>query len=75
MFALDINQELLDIIRDKAKKENLINIKPTKVNAYNYDIEAESVDIVMMVTVYTRSKIKTRCSQKLKEYLKKQENS
>ena len=60
VFALDISQELLDIICDKAKKENLRNIKPTKVNAYNYDIEAESVDIVMMVTVLHRDRRK-RC--------------
>ena len=71
VFALDINQGTTGHYSDKAKKENLINIKPTKVNAYNYDIEAESVDIVMMVTVCHEIEDKDALLTEIKRILKK----
>jgi len=54
VFALDINDEFLEIIKGKANDEELPNIKPMKVagDHYNYDIEVNSVDLVIMVTVF-----------------------
>ncbi|MTI60219.1 MAG: methyltransferase domain-containing protein [Firmicutes bacterium] len=51
VYALDINNELLEIIKEKAKKEKLSNIKTMKVTGDHYDIEADTVDCVILVTV------------------------
>ena len=51
VFALDINDELLEIIQEKAKNLQLPNIKTMKVTGNRYDIEAGSVDFIILVTV------------------------
>lgn len=51
VYALDINNELLEIIKQKAKREKLSNIKTMKVIGDYYDIEADTVDFVILVTV------------------------
>lgn len=52
VYALEINDEMLSIIAEKAKAENLANIQPVKVAGGHFDLEDESVDIVLMVTVF-----------------------
>lgn len=52
VFSLEINDELLNVIKDKAKQENLTNIKALKVNDNHYDIQNNLVDFAILVTVF-----------------------
>lgn len=51
VLALEINEELLSVIGEKAKKEGIRNIELIKVNDDHFAVEDDSVDIVIMVTV------------------------
>jgi len=51
VFALDINDEFLAVINEKAAVQNLPNIITMKVTGDHYDIEAGTVDVVILVTV------------------------
>ena len=51
VYALEINDEMLEIIQRKAQSEGITNIKPIKVKNDHFDMEKDSVDIVLMVTV------------------------
>lgn len=51
VFALEINDEFLEVIKEKAAIENLTNIIPMKVTGDHYDIQSSTVDVVILVTV------------------------
>lgn len=51
VFALDKNDELLEIIQQKARDKELANIKTVKVINNSFDIEDNSADFVILVTV------------------------
>ena len=51
VFALEINDEMLALIGEKAKNENIENIELIHVQENKFDLEDNSVDIVLMVTV------------------------
>lgn len=50
-YALDINEELLDIIKEKASSENLENINLIKVDSDSLNVENEKCDLVLLSTV------------------------
>ncbi|MCK9625716.1 MAG: class I SAM-dependent methyltransferase [Bacteroidales bacterium] len=52
VIALELNEELLNIINKKAKQENLTNIKTLKVTGDLFDIYKNTVDFVLLVTVF-----------------------
>lgn len=51
VYALEINDEMLSVIGEKAKSQGIKNIQLIKVQDENFDMEDHSVDIVIMVTV------------------------
>ncbi len=51
VFALDINEEMLSIIAEKASKERLENITCIKVKDNRFSIENDSIDLALLVTV------------------------
>ena len=51
VYAFEINDEMLSIIGEKARKEGIENIRLIKVRDDHFDAEGDSVDIVLMVTV------------------------
>ncbi|MEI8199836.1 MAG: methyltransferase domain-containing protein [Eubacteriales bacterium] len=51
VFALETNDEFLEIIKEKAVIEDLPNIITMKVTGDHYDIQPETVDVVILVTV------------------------
>ena len=51
VLALDINDEFLNIIAEKAQKEKLTNIRTLKVTDNYHDIDSQTVDFVLLVTV------------------------
>jgi len=51
VFALEINDEFLDVIKEKARNENLTNIITMKVMDKHYEINSDTVDVIILVTV------------------------
>lgn len=52
VFAIDIEQELVDFLRRKAEKESLTNLVSILAKGFNYNIDDKIVDFVIMVTVF-----------------------
>lgn len=51
VYALEIKDEFLEIIKEKAGNRNLPNIKTMKVTGNSFDIEEGSVDFIILATV------------------------
>lgn len=51
VYALDIKEEMLSIIKEKARKEQIDNIECIKVDEDRLPLGDGSVDIVLLVTV------------------------
>ena len=52
VYAVDIQKEMLDIIRAKMKKHEIANIEPVLGTITDPKLPAESVDLILMVDVY-----------------------
>ena len=52
VYALDIQQDMLNYIDQKAKAENLTNIQLIPVHGQTFDLPDATVDIILMVTVF-----------------------
>jgi len=52
VFAVDIDDNMLTIIKDKIADQNIDNIIPIKVENYETGIETQSVDLLLLVTVF-----------------------
>lgn len=52
VYAVDINDELIALILKKAQDEKLDNLKTLKVSGNQYGIEAGTIDVVLLVTVF-----------------------
>ena len=51
VYALETDREMLEIIKEKAKNEGLVNINLIQVEGDNIQISDKSVDLVLLVTV------------------------
>lgn len=51
VYALEIDEEMLAIIGEKAKAEGLDNIEPIKVQDVILPVQDDTIDIALMVTV------------------------
>jgi ubiquinone/menaquinone biosynthesis C-methylase UbiE len=52
ILAVDIQPEMLDIIRKKSKEQKVTNIEPIKGTVTDPKLPANSVDTILMVDVY-----------------------
>jgi ubiquinone/menaquinone biosynthesis C-methylase UbiE len=52
VIALEINEELIPIIIEKACSQGLSNIQAIKVQGSNFTLQTGSVDLVLLVTVF-----------------------
>ena len=52
VLAVDIQSEMLDLIRERAKKRKLTNIEPIQGTETDPKLPANSVDLILMVDVY-----------------------
>jgi len=52
VLAVDIQKEMLDIIRDRAKKQNVANVEPVLGAEQDPKLPAGAVDLILMVDVY-----------------------
>ena len=70
VFAVDVQPEMLAILRDRAKKANLTNIQPMLGSESDPRIPAGSCDLILMVDVYHELSQPQKMLQKLKQALK-----
>jgi len=52
VLAVDVQQEMLDLMQAKIKKDKITNVKPVKGTETDPKLPAASVDMIMMVDVY-----------------------
>ncbi len=52
VLAVDIQPEMLDLIRERAKARKIDNIKPVLGEEKDPKLPADSVDLILMVDVY-----------------------
>lgn len=70
VYALDINDEFLGIIEEKAKQAGLPNIKTIKVSDFHYDLETAVVDLVLLVVVLHEIPEKESLLKEIKRVIK-----
>ena len=70
VYALEINEEMLSIIDEKAKSEGAINIELIKVQGDKFTLEDQAADIVLLVTVLHEIQNKTALLKEVKRILK-----
>ena len=70
VYALDINDEMLSIIAEKAKTEGIDNIKLIKVEDEHFNLTDHAADIVLMVTVLHEISNTTVFLEEVKRILK-----
>jgi ubiquinone/menaquinone biosynthesis C-methylase UbiE len=52
VLAVDIQKEMLDIIRDRSRKEGVTNVEPVQGEEADPKLKDESVDVILLVDVY-----------------------
>lgn len=70
VYALDINEEMLKIIRDKVTLSQIGNVVLKKVVDDHYDLPDNSIDFALMVTVLHEIESKMQSLKEVKRILK-----
>jgi precorrin-6B methylase 2 len=70
VLAVDIQKEMLDIIRNRAKKEGVTNVEPVQGEEADPKLKDESVDVILMVDVYHEFAFPYEMTEKMVRALK-----
>jgi len=70
ILAVDIQKEMLDIIRDRMKKENLTNVEPVLGEEADPKLKDGSVDTILLVDVYHEFAFPYEMTEKMVKALK-----
>src|SRR5262245_15512341 len=70
ILAVDIQKEMLDIIRDRMKKENVTNVEPVMGEEADPKLKDESVDVILLVDVYHEFSFPYEMTEKMVKALK-----
>jgi ubiquinone/menaquinone biosynthesis C-methylase UbiE len=70
VLAVDIQKEMLDIIRDRMKKENVANVEPVLGEEADPKLKDESVDVILLVDVYHEFAVPYEMTEKMVKALK-----
>jgi ubiquinone/menaquinone biosynthesis C-methylase UbiE len=70
VFAVDIEERMLQFVRERAQREAITNITPIKAAASDPNLPANSVDLLLMVDVYHELEFPFEVMQKVREALK-----
>ena len=70
VYALEINEEMLSVIGEKAKSEGITNIELIKVKGDHFDLIDHSIDVVLLVTILHEIQNTTVFLEKVKTILK-----
>lgn len=69
VFALEINDELITVIAEKASREGLTNVRVMKVQGNDFGLQTGSVDLALLVTVFHEINDKDLFLQEVKRIL------
>jgi ubiquinone/menaquinone biosynthesis C-methylase UbiE len=70
IMAVDIQKEMLDIIRDRMKKDNVANVEPVLGEEADPKLKDESVDVILLVDVYHEFSFPYEMTEKMVKALK-----
>ncbi|HJZ89339.1 MAG TPA: class I SAM-dependent methyltransferase [Gemmataceae bacterium] len=70
ILAVDIQKEMLDIIRDRMKKDNVTNVEPVMGEEADPKLKDESVDVILLVDVYHEFSFPYEMTDKMVKALK-----
>lgn len=70
VIASDIQQQMLDLIADKAKKQKVTNVETVRGTATDPKLPASGVDLILMVDVYHEFEFPFEMTEKLVDALK-----
>jgi ubiquinone/menaquinone biosynthesis C-methylase UbiE len=70
VLAVDIQKEMLDIIRDRSKKEAVANVEPVQGEEADPKLKDESVDVILLVDVYHEFALPYEMTEKMVKALK-----
>jgi ubiquinone/menaquinone biosynthesis C-methylase UbiE len=70
ILAVDIQKEMLDIVRDRMKKENLTNVEPVLGEEADPKLKDQSVDTILLVDVYHEFEFPYEMTEKMVKALK-----
>jgi ubiquinone/menaquinone biosynthesis C-methylase UbiE len=70
VYAVDIQKEMLDIIRDRMKKGNVTNVEPVMGEEADPKLKDESVDTILLVDVYHEFAFPYEMTQKMVKALR-----
>jgi ubiquinone/menaquinone biosynthesis C-methylase UbiE len=70
VLAVDIQKEMLDIIRDRAKKAGVTNVEPVQGEEADPKLKDESVDLILLVDVYHEFSFPYEMTEKMVKALK-----
>ncbi|HVF15493.1 MAG TPA: class I SAM-dependent methyltransferase [Steroidobacteraceae bacterium] len=70
VFAVDIEERMLQFVRQRAQREAITNITPIRSTASDPNLPPESVDLLLMVDVYHELEFPFEVMRKVREALK-----
>jgi len=70
VIASDIQQQMLDLIEDKAKKQKVTNIETVKGTVKDPKLPANGVDLILLVDVYHEFEFPFEMTEKMVDALK-----
>jgi ubiquinone/menaquinone biosynthesis C-methylase UbiE len=70
VFAVDIEERMLQFVRERAQREGITNITPVRATASDPNLPPNSVDLLLMVDVYHELEFPFEVMQKVREALK-----
>lgn len=70
VLAVDIQQEMLDLITDRAKKEKVTNVEPVKGTIKDPKLPEGEVDLILLVDVYHEFEFPYEMTEKMVASLK-----
>jgi len=70
VLAVDIQKEMLDIIRDRMKKESVTNVEPVLGEEADPKLKDDSVDTILLVDVYHEFSFPYEMTEKMVKALK-----
>ena len=70
ILAVDIQKEMLDIIRNRAKKDGITNVEPVQGEEADPKLKDESVDVILLVDVYHEFAFPYEMTEKMVKALK-----
>jgi ubiquinone/menaquinone biosynthesis C-methylase UbiE len=70
VFAVDIEERMLQFVRERAQREAITNVTPIRSTASDPNLPPESVDLLLMVDVYHELEFPFEVMQKVREALK-----